>query len=247
MQANLYSQLNRWFSARLIVASVLALVWLAYPCSAQGTSPSPTWLSDPALVAVTTLPKVQNLPEVNSAATAPAKATGTVSFWVLVNEQGAPVEQVLIGSTGTVPVEAFAAEVAKLRFEPARKGGQAVTARTAVCFTWPAPAGDVGEPTLEDEIAYDQAAQALNHADLVRKLGYPAAARAAGQRGRLILRVLVDEHGRYANHVLKRTAGRLLLEAVEREIAQLAFSPAMLRGQAVKSWVDVAFDFGVSP
>lgn len=226
---------------------VLAAAALAFPCSAQGTSPSPVWLSDPTLVTVTTLPKVQNLPEVNSAVAAPPKATGTASFWVLVSEQGTPVEHVLIGHTGTVPVETFAAQVAQLRFEPARRGGQAATARTAVCLTWPAPSGETSEPALDDEIAYDQPAQALNHADLLRKIGYPAAARAAGQRGRVILRVLVDEHGRYANHVLKRTAGRLLLEAVEREIMQLSFSPAILKGQAVKSWVDVAFDFGVSP
>ncbi len=216
---------------------------LAQPTTSSPKTEPPEWLNDPKYVNVSRLPQLTNL-EAAYATLKPSKGTGTVSFRVLVNTDGQVSEHAVALESPGMHADEFVPALAVLRFKPATRGGQAVYARTVVSFVWPQPSGDETEPALDDVRSYDLEAKPLNQADLAQRIGYPAAAKAAGQQGRIILRVLVDAHGRYVNHVLKRTAGRLLLEAVEAEVANLLFSPAMIGKKPTKAWVEVAFDFG---
>ena len=229
-----------------LAALLLVAAGPSLPTAAQAPTPAAAgaeWLTDTKYVNATRLPSVTNLEAAYDALDL-GRTVGTISFRVLVDAEGRVSEYALATATGGLKPEACVAALTALRYSPAQRAGQAVYGRTVVSFVWPRPTGQEAEPALEDQPQLDVAPVPLNQADIAQRIGYPAAARAAGQSGRILLRVLVDGHGRYVNHVLKRTAGRLLLEAVEREVATLVFSPAMQYKKPSQAWVEVAFDFG---
>lgn len=80
--------------------------------------------------------------------------------------------------------------------------------------------------------------------DALRKaMGYPAQAIEGDIQGNVIVRVLVDQTGRYIKHQVIKSPHSLLTKAVEAKIALLSFTPAMQGGRAVKCWVVVPFRF----
>jgi protein TonB len=73
---------------------------------------------------------------------------------------------------------------------------------------------------------------------------YPFAARRKGLEGRVVIRVRVSPRGQAAEvAVLESSGHRLLDDAAERTLADWRFVPALRRGRAVESVVDVPVTF----
>lgn len=85
---------------------------------------------------------------------------------------------------------------------------------------------------------------ALNLDAIRSSIGYPEAAREAGQSGKVIVKVLVSESGAYAQHEVLAGDAPLLVAAVEAQLPQLQFEPARdASGKALAAWVAIPFNF----
>ncbi len=62
--------------------------------------------------------------------------------------------------------------------------------------------------------------------------------------GKVIVRLLMDENGKYMKHIILKTAHPMCTEAVEPVLHLIRFTPALIEGKAVKSWVTIPFKFG---
>ena len=89
----------------------------------------------------------------------------------------------------------------------------------------------------------DEQPKPLNLQEVVNKIGYPNNAKELGIQGMLIVRVLVDKEGKYRKHDLLRSPHPILTEAVAKHIADLAFTPAKLKGRSVNCYVNIPCRF----
>jgi hypothetical protein len=62
--------------------------------------------------------------------------------------------------------------------------------------------------------------------------------------GKVIVRLLMDENGKYMKHIILKTAHPMCTEAVEPVLHLIRFTPALIEGKAVKTWVTIPFKFG---
>jgi TonB family protein len=83
----------------------------------------------------------------------------------------------------------------------------------------------------------------VNLAEVQRLVGYPIEAREAGIQGDLIFRVHIDESGNYIEHIILKTGDPILIEAVEKHISKVIFTPAIQDGKPIKFWVNLPFVF----
>lgn len=93
-------------------------------------------------------------------------------------------------------------------------------------------------------IAAEKEPQPLNYEKVRRRIGYPPLAKEAGIQGKVMVQVLVSESGRYKTHIVFRSPHKA--EAVERELPNLQFLPAIQVGKPVKVWNTTVFDFHLS-
>lgn len=98
-------------------------------------------------------------------------------------------------------------------------------------------------PDLTAFVAVEKEPQPTNIDDIKKRIGYPPRAKEAGIQGKVIVRVLVGENGRYERHVVLRSPHEVLTEAVESELPYLQFSPGIQAGKPIKVWVTIPFDF----
>ncbi|HEX2898305.1 MAG TPA: energy transducer TonB [Bacteroidia bacterium] len=63
--------------------------------------------------------------------------------------------------------------------------------------------------------------------------------------GKVIVRLMIDENGKYVKHLVLKTPQPMCTEAVEPVLHHLRFTPALMDGQAVKCWVTIPFKFGL--
>lgn len=121
---------------------------------------------------------------------------------------------------------------AKQHSAPARAGASPGPGadRSAAPFPAPEPPGPGGE-----------AAEAVEIPDAV----YPAAARGTGREPRVLLAVLVDEHGRVAEVRVKEgdSSGLGFDEAAVAAAWRARFLPATRNGAPVRSWSELMIDF----
>jgi|GEM_PF-3150674 len=85
--------------------------------------------------------------------------------------------------------------------------------------------------------------EVTNMAQVRRLIGYPSEAKQEGIQGTVLVRVLVDEDGRYVKHKVVKEGDPLLAEAVEQHVEKLRFKPALQGEEPVKFWVDIPFRF----
>lgn len=83
----------------------------------------------------------------------------------------------------------------------------------------------------------------LNLDAIKRAIGYPEEARERGISGEIIVRVLVDELGKYQDHEIIQPGHETLQAAVEANVTELTFSPAVINGANTASWVNIPFKF----
>lgn len=99
------------------------------------------------------------------------------------------------------------------------------------------------EPEITAFILVEEEPVPINLEEIKAMIGYPQVARDAGINGRVVIRILVDETGKYRRHRVINTAHPILTGACEAQIKKLAFTPAVQGGKPIKFWVNVPFNF----
>ncbi|MEL6850913.1 MAG: energy transducer TonB [Bacteroidota bacterium] len=89
----------------------------------------------------------------------------------------------------------------------------------------------------------DKEPKPQNLKEIRQCVGYPAKAMKLKLQGKVFLRVLVNEQGRYEDHIVTRADHPLFKEAAENHIGKLLFSPPIHENKPTKYWVNVPFFF----
>jgi TonB family protein len=95
----------------------------------------------------------------------------------------------------------------------------------------------------ESYIMVNEEAKPVNLAELKVAIQYPQMAQDVGITGQVVLRLVIDEQGRYIRHTIARSPHPWLTQAVELQIAKLRFTPAIVYGNPVSTEVVVPFNF----
>ena len=114
-----------------------------------------------------------------------------------------------------------------------------------MCSPWERDYG-IGEPPyFLDELfqEVDSEPVPVNLNEVRKILTYPQLARDAGISGTVVLRIIVDKHGNYRSHKVLNGVHPILLKAVEKEVSNLLFSPAIWQGKPVPFHVNIPFRF----
>ena len=99
------------------------------------------------------------------------------------------------------------------------------------------------EPDISTIIFVEEEPQPVNMADIQKEVGYPEPAVLSRIEGMVVLRILVDEKGKYVKHRVINEGHPLLAKAVETHIHKLSFTPAIQANRPIKFWVNVPFRF----
>lgn len=105
---------------------------------------------------------------------------------------------------------------------------------------------DKPKPKQEDPFEFimvESEAKPVNMDEVKKLIGYPPLAKQAGIQGKVVLRIKVDETGSYVKHVVQKSANDILLNAVEAQVKNLKFTPAIQGGKPIAQWITVPFDF----
>ncbi len=81
----------------------------------------------------------------------------------------------------------------------------------------------------------------INLSEIQKLIGYPVIERTMDLDGNIVFRVLIDEDGCYVRHLRPKSGHIILVEAVEKPLHLLRFTPATKDGKPVKFWVSVPF------
>lgn len=98
----------------------------------------------------------------------------------------------------------------------------------------------VENPDPEDILTLGQELVPLNLDSVKQLIRRPQAC----VEGKVIVRLMIDENGKYVKHLVLKTPHPMCTEAVEPVLHHLRFTPALMDGQAVKCWVTIPFKFG---
>ena len=99
------------------------------------------------------------------------------------------------------------------------------------------------EPDISTIIFVEEEPQPVNMADIQQEIGYPEPAVHADIQGMVVLRILVDEKGKYVKLKVINEGHPVLSRAVETQIHKLSFTPAIQSNRPIKFWVNVPFRF----
>ena len=99
------------------------------------------------------------------------------------------------------------------------------------------------EPDINAFIFAEEEPKPINMGDIQKAIGYPQIARDAGIEGNVVVRVLVDEAGRYNRHKIINQVHPVLTKSVEEHVGKLRFTPAIQGGKPIKFWVNIPFNF----
>jgi TonB family protein len=99
------------------------------------------------------------------------------------------------------------------------------------------------DPDINAFIAVEKDPQPVNLGDIKKLIGYPSSAYEMGISGKVTIRVLVSEEGKYIKHQIIRSPHKSLTDACEIHIKNLQFTPGIQMGKPIKCWANVPFDF----
>lgn len=99
------------------------------------------------------------------------------------------------------------------------------------------------EPSPNDFVFVEEEPQPINMNEVAKEIGYPQVLKDAAIEGNVVIRVLVDEFGKYQKHIVINKIHPALSAEVEKHIAKLKFTPAIQGGKAIKFWVNIPFNF----
>lgn len=109
--------------------------------------------------------------------------------------------------------------------------------------------GDIPEVVVEKEpdvnafIVAEEEPKPVNMNEIKQAIGYPQVARDAGIEGNVVVRVLVDKDGSYRRHKVLNGVHPVLEKAVEKQLPNLRFTPAIQGGKPIQFWVNIPFAF----
>ncbi|MEL7534020.1 MAG: TonB family protein [Bacteroidota bacterium] len=98
-------------------------------------------------------------------------------------------------------------------------------------------------PGINEFVFVDEEPKPSNLAEVREAIGYPEMAIQQNLQGNVVIRVLVDTTGEYLDHSVIASAHPVLGKAVEDHIADLTFSPAILKNKPTRFWVNIPFNF----
>lgn len=102
---------------------------------------------------------------------------------------------------------------------------------------------DTTEPDPNAFVMLENEPQPINMNEVVAMIGYPLEAKEKGITGKVIVRILIDEEGKYVKHLIVKKEDTILNEAVELKIHHLKFTPAIQGEKAIRTWVSIPFNF----
>ncbi len=100
-----------------------------------------------------------------------------------------------------------------------------------------------GQPDPYAIINPDEHPRALNMKEISQAIGYPHSAQTIGLEGQVVIRVLIDEKGAYLQHIVLNGVHPILEKAVEAQLPNLKFTPAIQGKKPIKFWVNIPFSF----
>ena len=103
--------------------------------------------------------------------------------------------------------------------------------------------GDYPDPEVVLEV--DKEPVTLNMGQVSQIIGYPKKAIRKEIEGSVVIRVLMDEEGKYITHFVLFEGHPILSKAVEKGISYLKCEPAILDGKPTKFWLNVPFNFAL--
>ncbi|MEM8898475.1 MAG: energy transducer TonB [Bacteroidota bacterium] len=98
---------------------------------------------------------------------------------------------------------------------------------------------------LLEAILADVPPEAINMKSIQKAIGYPPQARYANIEGSVIIRLLINEKGKYMSHKVLESSSVILLSAVEEHIKRLKFKPAIKDGKPIPFWINIPFNFSL--
>jgi len=98
-------------------------------------------------------------------------------------------------------------------------------------------------PDMKAFMEADEMPQPMNMVAIYEAIAYPKDMAEAGEGGRVVARILIDEEGNHVQHEILTSSDHRLTKAVDPHIAELTFKPAMKEGKPVKFWVNLPFSF----
>lgn len=85
--------------------------------------------------------------------------------------------------------------------------------------------------------------EVVNMNDVKALIGYPTIAREGSIEGEVIVKILIDENGKYMQHIVLKQVHPILCKEVEKHISKLQFTPAIQGNKPIKFWQVVPFKF----
>ncbi|MEL6672299.1 MAG: energy transducer TonB [Bacteroidota bacterium] len=85
----------------------------------------------------------------------------------------------------------------------------------------------------------------LNLTEVYKGMKYPKAAYEAKIEGKVFVKILVDQRGKYVKHEFLGNPHELLSQAVEDQLDQVKFSAGEKDGQKVSAWVTLPILFKI--
>ncbi|MEM6763908.1 MAG: hypothetical protein AAF655_03250 [Bacteroidota bacterium] len=100
-------------------------------------------------------------------------------------------------------------------------------------------------PDAREFVWVDKEAVPLNMASVIKGIAYPDELLTAGFEPMVQISVLVDEFGNPIRHIWLTETDHAVKDAVDPSVSFLRFTPAERDGEAVYSWVSLAFKFNI--
>lgn len=105
------------------------------------------------------------------------------------------------------------------------------------CASYHPPEDLSSFPAPNEAVLVDKEAVAINLPQVKARIPKPQ------KKGKVVLRVLVSEKGKYLTHQVLKSTDPKLAEAVESVACKLEFLPASRAGKPIPLWVTVKFEF----
>lgn len=102
---------------------------------------------------------------------------------------------------------------------------------------------DGGELDPNDFQWVEEEPKPVNMGDIGKLTTFPMILKETQFEGTVVLRILVDEHGKYQKHIVLNSAHPLFTKEVEKHIHLLQFTPAIQGNKPIPFWVNIPFAF----
>ncbi len=104
---------------------------------------------------------------------------------------------------------------------------------------------DATRPPDADEFVLAETEPKWEQNDLVRRIHYPEYTRRLNVQGMILVRLLVDKHGRAIRAVVDRSEHVILEAAAVDAVRTMPFTPAMSNGVPIDIWVQIPIMFNL--